>query len=244
MNNKGLHNPLGIARLCAQLEAKLLAIGFSIELSSDFALLDKTKQELRQSRVGPMHDVEVCDFSDERAFWMQMRDDKGQTVGLQAYRCDYIDTSLADWLPNYMIGVYMRREEIMMPSHPKPPRGSIAWRLRGSLVYEGELWLAPAAKGKNAFDSFTRLGMLLCIIKWNPDAIWGLASEKMANHGHVGRIGYNILERGFLRWQWATKNVDSVEYLAAITNNAFTQMIEEMLTTEAECQPLQPHLQL
>ena len=243
MNNKGLHNPLGIARLCASLEAKLLAIGYTIELSHDFGLLDKTKLELRQSRVGPMHDSEVCDFSDERAFWMRLLDEKGQTVGIQAYRCDFVDTSLADWLPNYMIGVYMRRAEIMMPSHPKPPRGSISWRLRGRLVYEGELWIAPSAKGKNVFDSFARLGMLLCIVKWNPDALWGLASERMANYGHVGRIGYTILERGFLRWEWASKDVDLIEYLAAIQRPAFEQMIEEMLTTESEYQPSQLHKQ-
>lgn len=232
MNSKGLHNPLGVARLCAQLEAKLLAIGYSVSVSSDFALLDKTKLALRNSRIGPMHDADVCDFSDERAFWMGLIDDKGQTVGIQAYRCDYIDTSLADWLPNYMIGVYMRREEIMMPSHPKPPRGSISWRLRGRLVYEGELWIAPAAKSKNVFDTFARLGMLLCVVKWNPDAIWGLASEKVALHGHVGRAGFNVLERGFLRWKWASKDVDAVEYLCAIERTATEQLIEEMLITE------------
>jgi hypothetical protein len=87
------------------------------------------------------------------------------------------------------------------------------------------------------FDAFTRLGMLLAVIKWNPDAIWGLASEQMARHGHVGRIGYTILERGFLRWQWASKDIDPVEYLAVIDHVAIEQMIEEMLTTEAEYQP-------
>jgi hypothetical protein len=237
MNNTGLHNPLGISRLCAKLEAQLAHAGYGVQLSSDFKLLDQVKLELRAARVGPMHDSEVCDFSNERAYWMRLVDSSGATVGMQAYRCDYVDTSLADWLPNYMIGVYMRREEIMMPGHPKPPRGSISWRLRGHLVYEGELWLAKVVKARNVFDSFTRLGMLLSVVKWNPDAIWGLASEQMARHGHVGRIGYTILERGFLRWQWASKDVDAVEYLAAIEHIAIEQMVEEMLTTELECRP-------
>jgi hypothetical protein len=237
MNNTGLHNPLGISRLCAKLEAQLAHAGYGVQLSSDFKLLDQVKLELRAARVGPMHDSEVCDFSNERAYWMRLVDSSGATVGMQAYRCDYVDTSLADWLPNYMIGVYMRREEIMMPGHPKPPRGSISWRLRGRLVYEGELWLAKVVKARNVFDSFTRLGMLLSVVKWNPDAIWGLASEQMARHGHVGRIGYTILERGFLRWQWASKDVDAVEYLAAIEHIAIEQMVEEMLTTELECRP-------
>lgn len=232
MYSKGLHNPLGLAKLCAALESQLLAAGYCIQLSTDFNKLDTEKLKLRGSRVGPMHDCDVCDFSQERAFWIALRDSAGETVGVQAYRCDYIDTSLADWLPNYMIGVYMRREELMMPSQVKPPQGSISWRLRGRLVYEGELWLAKAVKARNVFDAFARLGMLLSMVKWNPDAIWGLASQQMARHGHVGRIGYTILERGFLRWQWASKDVDPVEYLAAIERPAMEQMIEDMLSTE------------
>jgi hypothetical protein len=225
LSKKGHHNPLGIAQLCVQLEAELNRAGFRVELSSDFKLF------------GPMHDPDVCDFSNERAFWMRLLDGDGQTVGLQAYRCDEIDTSLADWLPNYMIGVYMRRQEMMVPAQGKPSQGSVSERLSGRLIYEGELWLARAVKAKQVFDQFTRLGLLLCAIKWNPDAIWGLASEQMAKHGHVGRIGYNILERGFLRWLWASKDVDPVEYLAVIDRIGIEQMVEEMLITGAVCQP-------
>jgi hypothetical protein len=235
MFSKGLHNPLGLTKLCSNLEADLLNAGYAVELSSDFAFFDRLKFELRNARVAPMHDPVVCDFSGERAFWMRLLDSAKQTVGLQAYRCDYVDTSLADWLPNYMIGVYMRRDELMMPSQVNPPHGSVSWRLRGRLVYEGELWLAKAVKARNVFDSFTRLGMLLSVVKWNPDAIWGLASQQMARHGHVGRIGYTILERGFLRWQWASKDVDPVEYLAAIEREALEQLIEESLATISEC---------
>jgi hypothetical protein len=235
LSNRGLHNPLGIARLCAQLEDELLQAGFKVELSSDFKLFDQTKIAVRGVRVGPMHDPDVCDFSNERAFWMRLVDDIGETVGLQAYRCDQIETSLADWLPNYMIGVYMRRQEMMVPAQTKPSHSSIAERLRGRLIYEGELWLARNVKGKQIFDQFARLGILLCAIKWNPDAIWGLASAQMAKHGHVGRIGYNILERGFLRWLWASKDVDPVEYLAVIERSGIEQLIEEMLFTEAVC---------
>ncbi len=232
MYSKGLQNPLGIAKICASLEAQLLEVGYRVQLSTDFKALDSEKFALRGDRVGPMHDCTVCDFSMERAFWVKLIDVSGQIVGLQAYRCDYVDTSLADWLPNYMIGVYMRREELMMPSQTSPPQGSISWRMRGRLVYEGELWLAKAVKARNVFDAFARLGMMLSIVKWNPDAIWGLASQQMARHGHVGRIGYTILERGFLRWQWAPKDVDPVEYLAAIERPAMEQMVEDMLVTE------------
>jgi hypothetical protein len=235
LRQKGLHNPLGIARLCSMLEAELLEAGCRIEVSNDFHLLDRVKQEVRGDRVGPMHDADVCDFSGERAFWLRLVGLKNETLGIQAYRLDNIDTSLADWLPNYMIGVYMRRKEIMMPSHPQPPRGSVSWKLRGQLVYEGELWQCRTLKSKTVFDKFSRLGLLICTLKWDPDAIWGLAGEKMARFGHVGRMGYTILERGFLRWEWASKDIDPVEYLAVVEREGVEQMVEEMLITAEEC---------
>jgi hypothetical protein len=234
----GLQNPLGMVRVCVLLEKELATKGLYISQSTDFQLLNDTRLKFRGDKIGPMHDPKLCDFSKERAFWMGLHDQTGRTVGLQAYRLDYVETSLADWLPNYMIGVYMRRNEVMVPSHPSPPRGSISERLRGKLVYEGELWMDKQIKARQAFDVFTRLGLLLTTVKWNPDAIWGLASEQMAKHGHVGRIGYTILERGFLRWTWASEGIDPVEYLAVIEKPSIEQMVEEMLSSNARAEPL------
>jgi hypothetical protein len=237
----GLHNPLGLVQLAAQLDGELRTAGFRVEISSEMLQLDQVKLRVRGTRVGPMHDGEVCDFSSERAFWMSLHDASGDTVGIQAYRCDEISTSLADWLPSMMIGVYMRRNEIMMPAPSKHVKSSVAERLSGCLVYEGELWLSKEVKGKRIFDCFTRLGMLLSCIKWNPDAIWALTSEQMARHGHLGRIGFNTIERGFLRWQMASKDIDPVEYLAVIDRDGLKQLVDEMLVTAAECPPQQTH---
>lgn len=234
----GLQNPLGMARVCVLLEKELAAKGLYVSQSTDFQLLNETRLQSRGDKVGPMHDHTLCDFSRERAFWMGLHDETGRTVGLQAFRLDHVETSLADWLPNYMIGVYMRRNEMMVPSHPSPPRGSISERLRGKLVYEGELWLDKKIKGRQGFDFFTRLGLFLATIKWNPDAIWGLASEQMAKHGHLGRIGFTVLERGVLRWTWASDGIDLVEYLCAIERQSIEQLVDEMLTSESNSELL------
>jgi hypothetical protein len=240
----GLHNPLGIVLLSAQLEEELRGAGFRVEISSEMKALDQVKLQVRGTHVGPMHDADVCDFSSERAFWMSLLDISGNVVGVQAYRCDEISTSLADWLPSMMIGVYMRRNEILMPAPSKHVKSSVAERLSGCLVYEGELWLSKEVKGKRIFDCFTRLGMLLSCIKWNPDAIWALTSEQMARHGHLGRIGFTTIERGFLRWQMASKDIDAVEYLAVIDRDGLKQLVDEMLITAMECPPPQTHTRL
>lgn len=234
MGKLGIKNPLGITNLVTDLIAELRKNGYTVSVSSDMGKLDQTKLAVRGYRVGPMHDAQVCNFDGERAFWMQLEDSDGTAVGLQAFRFDRIDTNLADWLPNYMIGVYMRRQELMVPSHSNAPMGSVAESLSGNLVYHGELWLAKHVKARNVFDSFTRLGLFLSMIKWNPDAIWALTSEQMARHGHLGRIGYTTIERGILRWQWASRDVDSVEYLALVDQKALENIVDEMLSRTPE----------
>jgi hypothetical protein len=238
MRNHGLKNPLGISNLVTGLVADLESNGYSVSVSSNMKKLDETKLAVRGYRVGPMHDAEVGNFDGERAFWIQLQDSEAVAVGLQAFRFDYVDTSLADWLPNYMIGIYMRRQELMVPSHSSAPLGSVAEALRGKLVYQGELWLAKNVKARNVFDSFTRLGLFLAVLKWNPDAIWALTSEQMARHGHLGRIGYTTIERGILRWQWASRDVDSVEYLAVVDRKALENIVDEMLSRIAEYPPV------
>ena len=241
MSNLGIKNPLGITRLITSLTEDLLSNDYRISVSSNMQKLDETKRLARGYSVGPMHDPAVCNFDGERAFWIQLEDSDGVAVGLQAFRFDRIDTSLADWLPNYMIGVYMRRQELMVPSHSNAPMGSVAEALRGNLVYHGELWLAKHVKARNVFDSFTRLGLFLAVLKWNPDAIWALTSEQMARHGHLGRIGYTTVERGVLRWQWASRDVDSVEYLALVDRKAIENIVDEMLTRKEQYQPEPMH---
>jgi hypothetical protein len=235
VSKKGLHNPLGIAQLCAQLEADLLRGRFSVSVFAELNSFVTAKKAARGFAPAPMHDPDVCDFSDERAFWMSLKDETGETVGLQAYRCDYIDTSLADWCPNYMIGVYMRRQELMVPSHAKPPPGSIAEQLRGRLVYHGELWLSKNIKARQTIDVFSKLGSLIALLKWNPDAIWALTGYHMATRGYASRMGYPYLEKGFLRWQLHSDGVEAVEYLAVASKSYLEQMVEEELSTAKEC---------
>ncbi len=230
MGRKGLQNPLGVVRLCADLEGQLKVAGFMVRTSSNLKAFSDVRLALRGTAVGPMHDPSVCDFSQERAFWMELLDDDGNTVGMQAYRCDEVSTSLADWLPSYMIGVYMRRQELMVPSTANPPQGSISEQLSGRLVYHGELWLSKNIKARQTIDVFSKLGSLLALLKWNPDAIWALTSYHMATRGYASRMGYPYLERGFLRWQWFSEGVDAVEYLAVASKSYLEQLVEEELS--------------
>jgi hypothetical protein len=237
MKKAGLSHPLDAARAAARLDDELKALGLVAHASSHMPAFNEAKLRLRGVLPSPMHDHAVCMFGQERAFWMSLTDETGATVALQAFRCDEIDTNLADWCVTYMVGVYMRRQELMVPSHQQPPLGSLANRLTGKLVYHGEIWIEKQIKNRKVFEHFVKLGLILALIKWQPDAIWGLATEQMATHGHFTRVGYNVLERGFLRWHWSTDSIGPMEYLVASDRQALENLVDEMLAPEATLAP-------
>jgi hypothetical protein len=231
MAKEGLRDPLGAAKIIASLAGELSELGFAASMNEDLAQFAALKQRVRTEAASPFFDPAVNDVSGSRFFWMQLTDGEAQTIGLQAFRIDSVDSSLADWGPSYTIGLYMRRQEVLVPLHPSPPRGSIAERINGRLVYHGELWIDRAIRNRRIVELFGRLGMLLALLRWNPDAIWALASQTMATHGHLNRMGFGYLERGFFRWQWGADGIDAVEWVAIAERSGLEQMVEEMLTT-------------
>ena len=46
-------------------------------------------------------------------------------------------------------------------------------------------------------------------------------------------MGYNYIEKGFLRWQWATDGIDLTEWLNIAERHALEQMVSEMITSPA-----------
>jgi hypothetical protein len=233
MSALALEDPLGTARAIAALHDELAGYGHACRISDDLNEFNALKLGLRGERAHPYHDPEICGLGSDRAFWMSLAGSEGGVIAIQAFRLDTVETSLADWAPAYTIGLYMRRQELLIPMHASPPKNSIAERLKGRLVYHGELWIDKAVRNRKVADAFGKLGLLLSLIKWQPHAIWALASQQMATHGHLTRMGYSHLERGFFRWKWASEGIDTVEWLAVAERPAMEQLIADMLTTEA-----------
>jgi hypothetical protein len=241
MAGDALKNPLGLARLIALLEDELRAFGFAVHFSEDLRQFATLKKELRNQPPHPYHDASVNDVAPGRFYWMHVTDSEGKARGLQAFRIDTVDTNLADWCTTYTIGLYMRRQEILVPAHSAPPRGSLTERLRGRLAYHGELWIDPHVRNRMVMEKFSRLGMLLALVRWNPDAIWALAGQNMATHGHLNRMGYAYLERGFFRWEWISEGIDPVEWIAISERANLEQLVDEMLTTPQQSRLALPH---
>ena len=227
----GLANPLAAARVVHALYQQANQIGVRIETSADFDAFAALRKTVRSEAVSPFFDPAVTELEPQKGFWTVGYDTSNNVVSLQAFRLDVIDTSLADWALGFVIGIYVKRGELIIPSKIRPPKNSITERIKGRVAYHGEIWISKEVRNRHAVEIIPLLGMMLATIKWNPDAIWGIVEDSMATKGFVTRIGYAHLERGFFEWQWLPQGADPKEWLAVSERADLEYLIEERAAT-------------
>ena len=227
----GLTDPLKTVTAISALISEGAASGFSFQVSSDFAELARERRRLRGGDVSPMFDPAACRSLGDRGFWMRATDSSGQTVGLQAFRLDDADPNLAEWVLGWMMGIYARRREMIVPRGIMPPDHSMSHLIRGPIVYHGELWIEKHSKG--CFTVFPRIGMLLSLVKWQPEAIWALTGQSMATRGHMVRMGYGHLERSFLTWEWEPDGAEQAEWIGIAERRHLEFSVAEMAQSES-----------
>ncbi|MGH6906278.1 MAG: hypothetical protein ACREDX_00290 [Aestuariivirga sp.] len=230
-------DPLQTVAAITQLIDAGAQLGFSFALSSDFAEFARQRRLARNGDVSPMFDPAVSREIGESGFWMSALNAQGQIVGLQAFRLDDAQPNLADWALGWLMGLYLKRREMILPRQLHTPDHSLASLVRGKVAYHGELWIEKHSKG--CFTVFPRLGMLLALVKWQPDAVWALVGESMATRGHMVRMGYGHIEQSFLVWEWKPKGAETIEWIGIAERRHLEFAIAEM-TSKAEKYRLLP----
>ncbi len=121
---------------------------------------------------------------------MAVSDDNSALVCMQAFRLDHAEPTFADWAPGWIMGLYLRRGELLVPRAMSPPTRSVSERVAGPVVYHGELWIESTARARGLLDIVPRLGIFLAMMKWQPQAVWGIIGQSMAMRGQITRLGY------------------------------------------------------
>lgn len=231
----GLSDPLRTVEAVNRLLDAANAHHCHFETSNDFGTFAELRLRVRNSSPSPMFDGEVNRYLAERAFWMCARDDAGAVIALQAFRLDEADPNLAEWALGWMMGLYAKRKELVIPDAPHVPDHSVTSLIQGPVAYHGELWIDKHHKG--VFEIFTRLGMLFALMKWQPEALWALGSKAMATRGHFVRSGYVHIESSFLRWSWEPSGAEQNEWIGIAERRHMEFMISEMTSRERKYQP-------
>lgn len=233
---EGLADPLGVVRAIATLEQELAAAGFSVSISTDFAAFAAIRAKSRGGApVAPLFDPAASALPSDKAFWMRLDGPEGRPQGLQAFRADFAEPSLAEWALGWMLGIYLKRSELIIPAAVAQVDNSIAKRIKGVVVYHGELWIEPSCRRRSLMEPFSRMGVLLSYLRWRPAAVWALSDEPMALKGKMTRMGYGYIERGFMRWRFVPENAVASEWLSIADPASLEQLISEMVLTRSEC---------
>ncbi len=223
----GLRDPMLLADAAVALRHAVEGMGYRLLISNDFDKLAAVRMQYRGSKIAPFFDPTVNAGLEKRGFWMAAEDANGDIVGLQAFRLDIAEPSLADWALGWHMGLYLKRGELAIPREISPPKNSISERVSGRVVYHGEVWIGSTARGKGLLDVLPRLGIFLTMIKWQPDAMWGLIGCSMATRGQVVRLGYSHMERGFLQWEFLPMGAEDVEWLVIAQRDELELLLHE-----------------
>lgn len=235
---EGLADPLGAVRAIAALDQDLKERGVTASFSTDFAKFSALRSKLRGGEpVAALFDPEASALTSDKGFWMALATPDGRTLALQAFRADVAEPSLADWALGWVLGIYLKRSELIIPEHVAPPANSVAKRISGVVVYHGELWIEPSFRQKSLMEPFSRMGVLLSYLRWRPSAVWALNSELMALKGQMTRMGYGYMERGFMRWRFMPGSAEASEWLSIADRESLEQLIGEMVLTRSGCRP-------
>lgn len=219
--------PMLLAELTVTLRQAAEKRGYTVSVSNDFRAFAEVCGKCRNQKVSPFFDPTVNAELAERAFWLGASDENGAIVSLNAYRLDLAEPSFADWAPGWIMGLYLRRGELLVPKAISPPANSVTERVHGRVVYHGEVWIESSARGKGLLDIMPRLGMFITMIKWQPDAMWGIIGKSMAMRGQVVRLGYSHMERGFLQWEFLPEGGEDVEWLVIAQHHELELLVQE-----------------
>lgn len=153
--------------------------------------------------VNPAFDPNCCDIHGENGFWMVGYDASGEIVHTQAIKrvnmgCDTLEQHLDKQMWDFRTaGFDFDREK----SHFFLTDGAKA--ISGTVTYHGELWLKGGAEGFRGGSLtvlLSRLILLECYLRYEPDYMIGFQSPRSFFRGLGLRLGYLRSEQRSLMW--------------------------------------------
>lgn len=192
--------------------------GLYIEESHDFELFaqicnNRDKSENVNFSMTEQFSPLLFDFSPENAFFLLVRDEKGEVASVQGARMDWLrGISLADFW-------HSQQRRIYCDPYPDqaPQLGRLhcpdAFDITGHCVYHGNMWLTPAWKGKRLGQPLCRLGQLIAYAKWPLDYIYCFIESALVSKGFAAHQGYAHIAPAGTDWIRAPEHIHADDYL-------------------------------
>lgn len=134
------------------------------------------------------------------AFWICGFNADGDLVHTQAASLLDLNHSTVAQHIQKCLPRYTPKGPPVVPSSIRARPGPKAKRMSGNVVYHGEMWLVDELRDQSASSLLTRMGILLAVREWQPDAVFGLMNWDLACQGLNMRIGYTHCEPMTVTW--------------------------------------------
>lgn len=174
--------------------ARLKKLGYDVVASDDFAEIEHLVQQTGKPFRSPMFDLRRNDFHKGQAFCLFLVRD-GEVIGGVAAKQVALG---AESFWNYMQRVSERQFDMDAPL--RAMAAPIGERVRGNLVYFGELHFAERMRGRRSvLREHSRLAIVLAAMTW-PDFDWMYALIPYEHRSLQDVYGFAMITHHALTW--------------------------------------------
>lgn len=206
---------LAVAGALAVLTGRIREQGLSLQESTDFQAFEEAVSKTEDRYLMEDFSIRFVDLHGSLAFWVGAYDGQGELVSVQAAKIDDLkDRSLA---------AFWQQQQRRLFEDPNPGtrlgtgHAAEAFRMRGRIVYHGNLWLRKDIRGKGLAELLTQTGFLLALLKWSPDYLYGLMAQANAMKGFGVRVGYRHFAPAGTHWISAPAHIRPDDWLVWAT---------------------------
>jgi hypothetical protein len=180
--------------------------GVHLTLRHDFgALVEVNERERRHwYRISPLFDPAFSAVSPENSFWIEGRNDAGETVATQACRgFQWTGTTLKDEIESLRI-FYAEPARMAVPGETCVVTAPSSDRITGRVAYSGSGWYRPDFRGRQLSAILPRISRAYALARWSTDITVSFVEDVLIEKGVVARYGYRHIEHG-ITWRASLK---------------------------------------
>ncbi len=218
------------ARFIASSRNILRLNGLDLTVGSDFEeYAEIVRRERPMQALGAPFDPNRVKLTSANSFWLVGRNSADELIHTQACRVvplrgknlgNYLMRSFRDYPPAVPDLDLKRSRYRATPG---------AHRIDGTVVYHGEVWMAPEKgmyRGSGLSTVMARSGLLEAMQKWDPDWLFGFMAQNVAFKGFAERMGYMHNEPGALRWYREGNDRPMEGFLSYLSRDELNYLLE------------------
>lgn len=209
---------LDISRRAQEYLSALTARGYDLFVPEDYARIPSLVLQTGLAHPSPVHAISRNDFTKGDAFWLFLTYRDAVVGGVAASHYDLRGDDFEDFLRRTAAQQYGRADPIRRIAPP------VVDRLRGQLIYTGELHLRADFRGNlSVLEAFFRMLIALAALKWEFDHIYAIVPEE---HRRLIEVyGFNWWMERAVEWRGAPpQGWSDTHYICAVSRPDFAYL--------------------